>query len=225
MKIALFFLLVGLSSCFVSADQGGIASCHGKLSFTQAEVLITLISQVICKYAKIKERGMKELWEVACLVDMTFIVVRTVASYKKCDVKIIFNEVMACLKISQLEKDKLKSAFVNDNPWQAATFNADPHDLIEAVCCSAAKFINAEGLDFVAILNVALFALNGYVGSLVHSVAGLVGSLLHLSSNVVESDTGLVIQVSGVLTDLIGVVGNVGALAGGVVGGVLKALG
>ncbi|XP_077117281.1 uncharacterized protein LOC143773828 [Ranitomeya variabilis] len=202
MKIAIFFLLVGLSSCFVSAGHGGLESCRGKLSVTKAEVLITMIYQIIHKYAKLqdlKAKGKDTSREVGCLVDAVFMIVKVVASYKQCDDDIIFEEVMICLKISPIEKAKIRAAFERDDPWAAASFTADPHDLIEAVCCSAAKFINAEGLDFVSLLNVVLFGLNGYVGSLVNSVAGLVSSLLHVSCNLVDSGNGLAIQVTGLL--------------------------
>ncbi|XP_069620103.1 uncharacterized protein [Ranitomeya imitator] len=207
MKIAIFFLLVGLSSCVVAGhhDNGELESCPGRISLAKGQVLVTMVIELIHKYAKMKEEGNENSWEKICIVDMAFTIVKLVACYKECDVEIIFQVVLDCLNFTAREEFILKQALLNDEPGLVLYINEEIDVLIDAVCCSARKFIDAEGLDFLGMLSDILPGLTPLLGPLLNTVTGVLGSALHVTVDLVDSVSGLVIDiVDGLVGDVVG---------------------
>ncbi|XP_077117280.1 uncharacterized protein LOC143773827 [Ranitomeya variabilis] len=206
MKIAIFFLLVGLSSCVVAShhEYGELESCPGRISLAEGQILVTMVIELIHKYAKMKEEGNENSWEKICIVDMAFTIVKLVACYKQCDVKIIFQVVLDCLNFTTREENILIQALLNDEPRLVLYINEDIDVLVDAVCCSARKFIDAEGLGFLDILSDILPGLTFLLGPLLKTVTGVLGSALHVTVDLVDSVSGLAIDiVDGVVGGLL----------------------
>ncbi|XP_073506727.1 uncharacterized protein [Phyllobates terribilis] len=168
MKIAIFFLLVGLSSCFVADhyDHGELESCPGRISLAKGQVLVTMVVELIHTYAKLKKEGMEDSWKKIILINKAFTI-------------------------------------VNDDPELALYINAPTKVLMDAVCCSARKFIDAEGLNFLDILGDILSGLTPFIGELLTSVTDILGSALNVPLNLVNSVNGLVNDVGDLLDGLL----------------------
>ncbi|XP_073418154.1 uncharacterized protein [Dendrobates tinctorius] len=206
MNIAIFFLLVGLSSCVVAGhhDHGELESCPGRISLAKGQVLVTMVVELIHKYAKMKDKGNENSVEKICLVDMAFTIVKLVACYKQCDVEIIFQVVLDCLNFTTREENIIIQAFLNDEPGLVLYINEDIDVLIDAVCCSAREFIDAEGLGFLNILSDILPELTFLLGPLLNTVTVVLGSALHVTFGLVDKVGGQAIHiVDGLLHGLL----------------------
>ncbi|XP_073506726.1 uncharacterized protein [Phyllobates terribilis] len=205
MKIAIFFLLVGLSSCFVADhyDHGELESCPGRISLAKGQVLVTMVVELIHTYAKLKKEGMEDSWKKIILINKAFTIVKLVACYKQCDVEMIFEVVLNCLNFTTWEENILRKALLNDDPELALYINAPTKVLMDAVCCSARKFIDAEGLNFLDILGDILSGLTPFIGELLTSVTDILGSALNVPLNLVNSVNGLVNDVGDLLDGLL----------------------
>ncbi|XP_069810722.1 isoniazid-induced protein IniB-like [Dendropsophus ebraccatus] len=227
MKIAIFFLLVGLSSCFVPAvsisgnASGGLMYCRGKITLPQGEILATMAAMLIHRYEQMKATGMQNSLEKICLLDMAFSIVRLVSSFKECDMNIIIQEVLNCLDLDVQSKRIIGEAFLRNRPELALTINADMSVLIRAVCCTADKLISDDGLNLGKILTKILPNLVGLLGPLLGPVTEHLGSALNVAFRVVNIAGKFVFSVgnvlNGVTSSILGGsgIGPLGGLLGG----------
>ncbi|XP_072006746.1 uncharacterized protein [Engystomops pustulosus] len=228
MKIAIVFLILGLSSGLADADQGisGYeypSECTGHLTLCNAETLAFLVLKIICKFEEIKAYppSQEKTFAITCLMQEVIDIMCLVADLTGCPYSQIVDLVMSCLHIDEHNKQLLYYMLLYKDPRGAVNFDATGDDLREAVCCAVAKIMARYGIDFLGLLTNLVPTLALTLGPLLAVVLGIVGGLVTALSGTVA---GILATVGGAVAGLSGAVAGVGGAVagpGGAVGGIL----
>ncbi|KAG8578825.1 hypothetical protein GDO81_010633 [Engystomops pustulosus] len=215
MKIAIAFLLLGLSSSLDTANglvgtSGGLQSCPKSIGLSNLKTLATMVAKLVAQYEGLKAHNMQDSDEKVCLLDQVFSIVKLVADFKGCSAGVIVDEVMLCLDLPAADKRTVRTAFETNNPALAARVNARIDVLIAAICCTAHKIAASEGLNFIGIFNGLLPNLTNLLGPLLGAVTGTLNSILGLAGSLLGSVTGIL-------------GGGDGGIVGNILGGLLQA--
>ncbi|XP_075047162.1 uncharacterized protein LOC142107561 [Mixophyes fleayi] len=215
MKIAIAFLLVALSSCFVSTDA--FIPCMGPISKGQADTIGIELLRLVCEYGELKEKEMERSCEKICIVKSIFTIVKLVAGFKRCNVDFVFMQLLECLKMNKENRAKVIEAFRTNNPTIAVDVVVTIDDLFKALHCAMAKIYSHDRFDLVAVLNGQLSSMDPLLGNcrkfVIENTArfcGIKPDLEHfrfvgtLLGTVGKLVTHLTEEVFGVLTGLIG---------------------
>ncbi|XP_063797840.1 uncharacterized protein LOC134965289 [Pseudophryne corroboree] len=182
MKIAIVFLLVGLSCSFASA---GLLPCTGKLTKAEAEAAVQAYVHFIAGYQKVKDMGAENsptnLPVKICLVTDLFDLVKTLAAFLDCDPNLVFAELLNCFtEIDDQTKAVLKTCFANNNYAGAAQLVIPIKVLSDATACLMDKIYKEHGFDLIEIRNTAissaLYAVRGLTAILRKNIASALGT-------------------------------------------------
>ncbi|KAG8578827.1 hypothetical protein GDO81_010635 [Engystomops pustulosus] len=212
MKIAIVFLILGLSSGLADADQGisGYeypSECTGHLTLCNAETLAFLVLKIIGKFEEIKAYppSPEKTFAITCLMQEVIDIMCLVADLTGCPYSQIVDLVMSCLKVDEYNKNLFFYMLKNKDPRGAVNFDATGAALREAVCCAVAKIMARYGIDFLGLLTNLVPRLALTLGPLLTVVLGVVGGLV----------TALSGTLAGILAGVGGVVGGLGSLLSG----------
>ncbi|XP_063797969.1 uncharacterized protein LOC134965497 [Pseudophryne corroboree] len=182
MKIAIVFLLVGLSCSFASA---GLLPCTGTLTKSEAEAAVQAYVNFIADYQKVKFTGAENsptnLPIKICLVTDLFNVVKMLAAFMDCDPNLVFAELLNCLTgLDDQTKEYLKKCFANNDYAGTAQLVIPIKVFSDATCCLMNKLYNEQGLDLIGIFNSvlssALYAGLGVTNFLTGIIASALGT-------------------------------------------------
>ncbi|XP_072006748.1 uncharacterized protein [Engystomops pustulosus] len=184
MKIAIAFLLLGLSSSLdtdngLVGTSGGLQSCPKSIGFSNLNTLATMVASLVGKSESLKSHNMLNSKDRnICLMEEVFSIVKLAADFKGCSARVIVDEVMLCLDLPAADKRTVRTAFEADNPGLAARVNARIDVLIPAIVCTVHKIAASEGLNFIGIFNGLLPNLTNFLGPILGAVTGsLVGGV------------------------------------------------
>ncbi|XP_066445370.1 uncharacterized protein [Eleutherodactylus coqui] len=219
MKIAIFFLLVGLCSC-----NDSLRSCSGTVTLSQAETLSTLVVMMACKYEESKGKA-NNVYDKVCLMDLAITIVKLLSAYLKCDRAILIKIVVECLDVPSDIKLIIKESLEKCDPLLVITIDVSLDKIMKAICCVVEAYVGK--VLFGNLVNTVLSLLSSVLDSLLlESLAGLLGGLLDLIFTPVIILGSIVFEVTdafgGLLTGVIGLLGGrEGGLLGGSGGGLL----
>ncbi|XP_063797970.1 uncharacterized protein LOC134965501 [Pseudophryne corroboree] len=182
MKIAIVFLLVGLSCSFASA---GLLPCTGKLTKAEADAGAQAYVHIIAGYQKIKGTGAENsptnLPIKICLVTELFDLVKILAAFLDCDPNLVFAEVLNCFtELDDQTKAFLKKCFANNDYAGTAQLVIPIQAFSDATACLMHKLYKENGFDLIEILNIAissaLYAVQGLSAVFAKSLASVLGT-------------------------------------------------
>ncbi|XP_075457005.1 uncharacterized protein LOC142495413 isoform X1 [Ascaphus truei] len=227
MKIALAFLLVGLSSCFVSTDANAI---RGQRKLTEAEGFFHGRLMFFILFRLEKSKGCtrcsdaEKYYMDRCIVEDLCLLLKLLTEDMKCskpdflhkmnigiDINIFFNAVEHS-KIDDLHK-MLRPAgkldiFVNKI---VDALNG----ILKEVNMDLGKIIESQNDLLGGVLNAVSGVLSGVVGGVLGGVTGVLGGAL----------SGITGGLGGAIGGLTGAVGGLTGGLGGAVGGITGGLG
>ncbi|KAM3924434.1 uncharacterized protein RB166_007740 [Leptodactylus fuscus] len=171
MKIAICFLLVALSSGFAAGAGSGLSSCKRKMTRTEAEVLASMVTTGIHKYAEKKFTGLFNSMELNCIMKTALDALKMVAEFNGYLLGAIYEEVSPYLDIPEKDKNMLRDAFVE-------------------------KMITDDGHNTTAVFKKVLADKDDVLGDLKGKVTELadllLGGILIAAGEVIEGETKVV---------------------------------